>query len=256
MPPSASSSLPRRSGRLGAPILFPAALALLAAAAAWAFRDRLQSLGSGMSLESPDTQIRRALAAQTRARLDDVYGFRAGGTAELMPVRFRDVAVAVEGEQATVVAMLDAEGRVTWRDRAADLSYLGRERFHMRPCRIALWCGDGEQFQHLRQVLLVLFRRLDAFEARDAAAYAGLVADGYRDRGLGREALLGRVAADFQAGPRAAIRVLAWQIRVERDRAEVGEDYQIEVAGRAPERLRARLLLAREGERWVFAGGL
>ncbi len=253
MPPSGS---PRRSRRLGAPVLVPAALALAAAAAAWAFRDRLEAIGGGSSMESPDTQIRRALAAQTRARLDDVYGFRAGGTAELSPVRFRDVVTSVEGERATVVAMLDAEGRVTWRDQAADLSYLGRERFHMRSCRIALWCGDGDQFERLREVLRVLFRRIDAFERRDAAAYAGLVSERYRDGGLDRKALLERVAADFRAAPAAAVRVRAWQIRVERDRAEVGEDYQIELADRPPARLRARLLLARDGERWAFAAGL
>lgn len=251
-----SGSPPRLSRRLGAPVLVPAALALAAAVAAWAFHDRLQGIGSGLSLESPDTQIRRALAAQTRAHLDDVYGFRAGGTAELVPVRFREVVTSVEGERATVVAMLDAEGRVTWRDQAADLSYIGRERFHMRPCRIALWCGEGDQFERLREVLRILFRRLDAFQARDAAAYAGLVSERYQDRGLDRRALLDRVAADFRAGPAAAVRVLAWQIRVERDRVEVGEDYRIAVAGRAPARLRALLRLEREGERWVFAGGL
>lgn len=251
-----SGSPPRLSRRLGAPVLVPAALALAAAVAAWAFHDRLQGIGSGLSLESPDTQIRRALAAQTRAHLDEVYGFRAGGTAELVPVRFRDVVTSVEGERATVVAMLDAEGRVTWRDQAADLSYIGRERFHMRPCRIALWCGEGDQFERLREVLRVLFRRLDAFQARDAAAYAGLVSERYQDRGLDRRGLLDRVAADFRDGPAAAVRVLAWQIRVERDRAEVGEDYRIAVAGRAPARMRALLRLEREGERWVFAGGL
>ncbi|HET6924171.1 MAG TPA: nuclear transport factor 2 family protein, partial [Anaeromyxobacteraceae bacterium] len=182
--------------------------------------------------------------------------FRAGGTAELVPVRFRDVVTSVEGERATVVAMLDAEGRVTWRDQAADLSYIGRERFHMRPCRIALWCGEGDQFERLREVLRILFRRLDAFRARDAAAYAGLVSERYQDRGLDRRALLDRVAADFRDGPAASLRVLAWQIRVERDRAEVGEDYRIAVPGRAPARRRALLRLEREGERWVFGGGL
>ena len=250
MPRSASRS------RLGAPYLVPLALALIAAAAGWVWRDRLFSAGGELSPESPDTQIRRALQAQTRAQLEDVYGFRAGGTAELTPVRFRDVVASVEGQRATVVAMMDAEGRVAWRDQAADLSYLGRERFHMRPCRIALWCGDGDQFERLREVLRLLFRRLDAFQARDAAAYAALVSERYQDRGLDRRALLARVAADFRAGPPASIRVVAWQIRVERDRAEVGEDYQLAVGGRAPARLRALFRLEREGERWVFAGGL
>ena len=245
-----------RRSRLGAPYLVPAAVALAAAAAAWLWRDRIFSAESGLSPESPDTQIRRALQAQTRAHLEDVYGFQAGGVVELTPVRFRDVVTSVEGQRATVVAMLDAEGRVVWRDQAADLSYVGRERFHMHPCRIALWCGEGDRFERLREVLRLLFRRLDAFQARDAAAYAALVSERYQDRGLDRRALLARVAADFRSGPPAALRVQAWQIRVERDRAEVGEDYQIAVGGRAPARLRALFRFEREGERWAFVGGL
>ncbi len=246
----------RRSRRLGSPYLVPAAVALAAAAAAWIWRDRIFSAEGGLSPEGPDTQIRRALQAQTRAHLEDVYGFQAGGVAELTPVRFRDVVTSVEGQRATVVAMLDAEGRVVWRDQAAELSYVGRERFHMHPCRIALWCAEGDQFERLRAVLLLLFRRLDAFQARDAAAYAALVSGRYQDRGLDRGALLARVADDLRSGPPAVIRVLAWQIRVERDSAEVGEDYQLAIGGRAPARLRALFRLEREGARWVFVAGL
>lgn len=250
-----SARAPRLLGRLGAPRLVPAALALGAALAAWAFRDRIFAAGGWLSPESPETQIGRALAAQTRAHVDDVYGFRAGGTLELVPVRFRDVVSSFEGQRATVVAMLEAEGRVTWRDQAVDLSYVGRERFHMRPCS-SLWCAEGDQFERLRQVLRVLFRRLDAFHARDAAAYAGLVAESYRSGGLDRGALLARLDADLAGGPEAAVRVRAWQIRVERETAEVGEDYQVSLAGREPERRRARFRLVQEGGRWVFASGL
>lgn len=254
MPPSGRAT--RRLGGLGAPHLVPAALALAAALAAWAFRDRIFTAGRLLSPESPETQIGRALAAQTRARVDDVYGFRSGGTVELAPVRYRDVVTSLEGRRATVVAMLDAQGRVTWRDQAADLSYVGRERFHMRPCSITLWCAEGDQFERLSQVLRVLFRRLDAFHARDAAAYAGLVAESYRHGGLDRGALLARVDADLARGPGAAVRVRAWQIRVERETAEVGEDYQVALAGGEPARRRARFRLVQEGGRWVFAEGL
>ncbi len=245
---------PRAPRRSGAPYLVPLALALLAAAAAWWSRDRL--LACGASVESPDTQIRKALANQTRARLDDVYGFHAGGTVELSPVRYRDVVTSVAGSRAEVVAMLDAEGRAVWRDQAAELSYLGREQFHMRPCSIALWCAEGDQFQRLRAVLLLVFRRADAFQARDAAAYAPLVSEAYRDRGEGREALLARLAGDFRSAPPARLRIRAWQIRVERDAAEVGEDYALAVAD-APERtLRARYRLVREGTAWRIVAGL
>ncbi len=244
----------RLSFRSGAPYLVPAAVALAAALGLWAGRHRLASLGA--SVESPDTQIRRALASQVRAHLDEVYGFRAGGTAELTAVRYRDVVTSVEGERATVVAVLDAEGRVVWRGGAASLSYLGRERFHMRPCSIALWCAEGDQFERLRGVLLLLFRRADAFQARDAGAYAPLVSARYRDRGLDRAGILRRLAADLRSGPPARLHVLGWQIRVERDTAEVGEDREITLPGRAPERARALYRLVLEESRWRIAGGL
>src|SRR5260221_14651863 len=116
--------------------------------------------------------------------------------------------------------MLDAEGRAAWREEAARVSYLGREQFHMTPCTIALWCAEGDQFSRLRGVLTILFRRLDAFNAADAGAYGRLLAADYSDRGVGRAALLARLAKDFGSGPRARVKVLGWQIRVERDRAE------------------------------------
>ncbi len=244
----------RFSFRSGAPYLVPAAIALAAGLGLWAARHRLASLGA--TVESPDTQIRQALASQIRAHLDQVYGFHAGGTAELSTVRYRDVVTSVEGERATVVAVLDAEGRVVWRGGAASLSYLGRERFHMRPCSIALWCAEGDQFERLRGVLLVLFRRADAFEARDASAYAPLLSSRYQDRGLDREGILSRLAADLRSGPPARARLLGWQIRVDRETAEVGEDFELSLPGREPKRLRARYRLVLEDSRWRIAGGL
>lgn len=251
MRPSASR---RISFRTGSPYLVPIAVALAAGLAIWAGRHRLSSLGAAVG--SPDTQIREALANQVRAHLDDVYGFRAGGTAELVAVRYRDVVTSVAGDRATVVAVLDAEGRVAWRDETATFSYLGRERFHMRPCSIALWCAEGDQFERLRGVLLLLFRRADAARRRDAVAYAALVSERYRDEGLDRAGILRRIRAGFRAGPAARVRLLGWQIRVERDAAEAGEDYETALAGKAPRRLRARYRLVLEDSRWRIAGGL
>jgi hypothetical protein len=237
---------------VGAPYLVPLALALAAAAALWLGRDRLASLGA--SLESPEAQVRRALAQQTRASLEDVYGFRSGGTAELSRVRFADVAVSARDERAEVFAVVEAEGQVTWRDEAAKLAYVGRERFEMAPCSIALWCGDGRQFARLRGVLTVLFRREDAFNGRDAGAYARLVSDRYEEGG--KAALLARLKADLAGGPPARMRVLGWQVRVERDRAVVGEDYEIRVGDAPPRTLRARFDLALEDDRWTIVSGL
>ncbi|HEX7489559.1 MAG TPA: nuclear transport factor 2 family protein [Anaeromyxobacteraceae bacterium] len=209
-----------RGGHSGAPYLVPAGLALAAVLVAWLSWGRLVSCGA--SLETPETQIRRALTAQQRAHLDQVYGFHAGGTVELYQTRYEDVVPLVERGRATVVAMLTAEGRVAWRDQEAKLAYIGRERFHMKPCSIARWCGEGDQFERLRALLLALFRRQDALEQGDVSR----------------------------------ARVKAWQIRVERDAAEVGEDLEVTPPG-GPARAERRLLrLVWRDERWVFAGGM
>ena len=123
----------------------------------------------------------------------------------------------------------------------------------MTPCRIALWCADGDQFAQLRGVLATLFRREDAFNGRDADAYARLVSDRYAG---GKDALLARLRGDLGGKLPARIRVLGWQIRVERDRAQVGEDYEIRVGEEAPRQLRARFELVREDDRWRVLSGL
>ena len=243
-----------RFGKSGAPYLIPVALALGAALLAWLTWDRLGSIGA-ISLASPETQVQQALANQKRALLNDVYGFKAGGTAELYPLHFSDVAVSIEKGRALVVAMLDGEGRVAWRDQQAKLRYLGRERFHMQPCRIALWCGEGDQFERLRGVLQALFRRHDAANAGDGAALARLVSEGYADAGEDRPQVLRRLVGEDGRGSPERTRIVAWQIRVERDRAEVGEEYEI-ASGARTQPARARYTLAWDGDRWTFVAGL
>jgi hypothetical protein len=225
-----------------------------AAAGAWIWRAELLDAGSGVTLQSPETQVRQALAHQVRAHLEDVYGWKAGGTLELVPVRYSEVVPVVEGDRATVVAQLEAEGKAVWRDQSADVSYIGREQFHMKPCKIALWCAEGDQFGRLRAVLRTLFRRLDAARGGDAAAQLALAADDYRDGATDRAGLAARLARE-SSGPRPDLRVHGWQIRIDRDGAEVGEDYEAGSDGEARAH-RARYRLERRGERWVFASGL
>lgn len=240
-------------GRHGAPYLFPAALTVAALAAGWWLLAAAPRLGG--ALASPEAQVRGALAQLTSARLEDVYGHEAGGLAELGRLRFTDVAVTLEGERARVVAMAEGEGRVAWRGQVASLGYVGREAFTMRPCRFAGWCAEGEALGTLRPVLRLLFRRVDAFNGRDAAAYGRLVAEAYDGPG-GRPALLARLGKDLGGGPAATLRPTGWQIRVDRDGALVGEDATLALGDGAPAPVRTRLRLVREGERWVIAGGL
>ena len=210
-----------RAARVGAPYLVPIALVAVTAAVIWAYREQIQRFDLPIAAASPEKQVREALHHQDRAHLADVYGFKSGGTAELYPVRFADVSVAADGGRARVVAVVEAEGQVAWRAERASLSYVGRERFEMTPCGIALWCGDGQQFAALRAVLSMLFRRADAVNGRDVEACARRL-----------------------------------QIRVERDRAIVGEDYELPAAGRPPDRRRARYTLRLEDGRWRFVDGL
>jgi hypothetical protein len=243
-----------RAAKVGAPHLVPALLALLAIVVGWALWGKV-SCGPGLAVASPETQVRAALAGQERARISDIYGFRAGGTAALRALRYPEVSISMDGDLARVIALVESEGDVAWKDEQARLSYVGRELFTMTRCRVALWCADGNQFSRLRSVLTTLFRREDAFNGRDADAYGRLVSDAYAANG-GKPALVERLRADFREGPAARVRIVAWQIRVERDRAIVGEDYVLELADEPARTLRARYELAREGERWTIVDGL
>lgn len=243
--------------RTGAPYLFPFLLTALVLAAAWWLEGATPGLTGAVA--SPEAKVRAALAAFTSARLEDAYGHGAGGLAELTGLRLADVTVALEGEgertRARVVAMAEGSGRVAWRGQVATLGYVGREAFTMRPCTFAGFCAEGEALAELRPVLRLLFRRLDAFNGRDAEAYGRLLAEGYRGAG-GKAALLERLRADQAAGPLATLTVTGWQIRVDRDQVVVGEDELLTTPGRPPVALRARLTLVREAGRWVVADGL
>ena len=243
-----------RAGRLGAPYLLPLALAAAAAFLLWHYRAQLGAIDLPIAAAGPEAQVKEALRHQDRASLADVYGFHAGGTAELRPVRFGDVAVSAADGRAQVVAVVEAQGQVVWRAERADLAYVGRETFRMTPCSIALWCADGQQFERLRGVLIALFRRADAAAAGDPEAEARLASDAYAAPG-GKPALLARLA-DRAREPAPEFHVRAWQIRVERDRAVVGEDRELAGAAGGIERRREVYTLAREGERWRFVDGL
>jgi hypothetical protein len=218
----------------------------------WGGRHRLSALDLRGAAASPETQVKDALARSSPVRLERLAG---GAVATLSRVRFADVTVSVEGERANVLAVVEAEGEVERKGARIALSYVGREALPMVRCGTARWCPEGEPLPRLAAVLDPLLRRVAAFEARDAGAYAPLVSDRYPGAG-GKAALLARLRADLGGGPPAGLSVLAWQVRVERDRALAGEDYRLEVPGAPPARLRARYALALEGERWLIVDGL
>jgi hypothetical protein len=227
-----------------------AALALLSAA--WLGRAWLAGLDLRGLLAGPEVQAREALAGLRVARLEGLAG---AGAAQLDRVRLAELQVSAAGGEARALAVAEAEGTVAWSGGRAALSYVGREAIALRRCGLGRWCPSGPPLPALAGVLEVLLRRALAFDRRDPAGYALLVSDAYAGPG-GKAALLSRLAQDLGREPPAALRILGWQIRVERDRAVVGEDYALGLGGAAPARLRARFVLAREGERWLIVDGL
>jgi len=144
------------------------------------------------------------------ARLGRVELATEGAHVALERVRFADVAVSMDGPRALVVALVEADGRVAAGGGGPAVAYVGREAFAMERCASARWC----------------------------LAAGGL------------PALRGVVAA-LAAAPRPqGARVVAWQLRVERERAMAGEDAEID--GR---RVRSGYELARDGERWRVVAG-
>jgi hypothetical protein len=115
----------------------------------------------------------------------------------LRRAQFKDVEVTALGARAQVLAMVDADGVVRLEGGEVSLGYVGREAFEMVRCVRARWCAPESPVPAL---------------ARVVGALAAL------PRESGR-------------------RPLAWQIRVERERASVGEDAEGPGGISAPRRL-------------------
>lgn len=118
--------------------------------------------------------------------------------------------VAPDGGRAQVLAVVDADGRVRLAGGEIALGYVGREAFEVERCARTRWCPAAPALPALAGVIGAL-----------AAA----------PRSEGR-------------------RPVAWQIRVERDRALVGEDAEGPGGARA---LRANLELVRGRDGWRLA---
>jgi hypothetical protein len=152
-------------------------------------------------------------ATEIREVLDRAAPFEvAAGAARIEVIRasYRDVEVAAEGGRAQVLAVVDADGRVRLASGDVALGYVGREAFELARCARARWCPSGAALPALAGVI---------------EALAGV------RRGPGR-------------------RPVAWQIRVERDRALVGEDAVAAGGSPAP---RGALDLVRDGTGWRLA---
>lgn len=190
-----------------------APLVAVALAGGWALLHGLPDLGG-----SPDARVRRALAAAGEVVLEDLAG--AGqGTRAALRVTYRDAIGAEEqGGRLRAVAVVEAEGTIRGSGLDAVVAVVGREQIPLVPCAAGDCPGPEGPLPRIRGVLEALVAR-----------HRALVATGSHRR------------------------VVAWQVRVERDTAEVGEDLQTPGPASAPARERTRLRLGRQGGRWAVA---
>lgn len=205
-------------------------------------------------LEGPEAGVRRALDRAGSVRAVAVGSD--GLTLRLDRLRFRDPLVTVRDGRAEAVVVADADGALEWRGRPVAVGYLGRERLTLARCPGEGWCIEGAALPRLAALLGTLCRRAEAFDGADAEGYRALVDDAYRGPDGDKGALLRRLAADLAARPRARLRPVAWQVRIERETAQVGEDYDVTVGEGPARRLRARLGLREVAGGWRFTDGL
>jgi hypothetical protein len=180
----------------------------------------LGACGSCEQLAGPEAQIVRELQELgARASVDALPG---SGELQISHARFDRLLVKPEGEGFVAVGTVDAEAR---HSSGAAVSYLGVERVAFRLAKRG-WEPAGPLLPALGQVIELLLRRSRALEAGDEAAL----------QALGAEAdpvVMGR--------PRT---VSAWTVRVDRDRAEVLEEYRLSGEGSGPGRRRLVLVKA------------
>ena len=137
-------------------------------------------------------------------------------------MRFDRVLVKAEGDGFTAVATVDAEGTF---DGVTQVSYLGLERvpFVRRHGR---WEPREALLPALEEAVRLLLARRAALAATDSAALEHLAARRWKDPQVTREAALAqtRERIDEFKGRYQATR---WIVRVERDGAEVLEQYTL-----------------------------
>lgn len=190
-------------------------------------------------LLAPDAQVAKFLQEQDSA--DPRFAVPGGGEIVLSRAKFDHVLVKPgEGGGLVAVTQVDAEGRYG----EARVSYIGLERipFGVRAGRVV---PSGALLPALQEVAALLVARRAAEDARDATALERLVAAGWEDAGLARDAAIAAMKQRLAAGP-AKAQPKRWIIRTERERCEVLEETS---AGST------RLVLVREAGALRIASG-
>ncbi len=164
------------------------------------------------------------------------------GSVEIQSARFEHLLVKPEGDGLTAVVSADVSAR--W--EGASLSYLGLERIPIsRELKL-----PAAPFPALGQLLTLLCQRERARQTGDASALSAMLAESYAEPREPAPEALARLAKS----PPPARRRLEAAIRVERDRAEVLEQFAAPEVGGKGYSLRSTLL--RQGAGFRIASGL
>ena len=212
----------------------------------------LASCGGCEPVVGPEGEVARFLEAQRGGCAVAVEG---RGTLALTSLKFDRLLVKPEGEGLTAVATFDGEGvfKGVSSGRIADeipVSYLGLERapFVRREGR---WAPQTSVVPALVEIVALLDARREALGKKDAAALDEMVAKGWKDARLTRDAALEKARA-----LEGRYQPTKWIVRVEREGAQVLEEYTLEPADGPARRGQVRFELKREDGRLRFASGL
>lgn len=178
------------------------------------------------------------------------FAVRGGGVLTLRVAHFDHVLVKPEGEGLVAVAKADADGEY---EGGTAVSYVGLERVPFVR-RGAAWVPKGAILPALEEIAALLVERRAALERREPGRIEALVARGWSDARLPREAALVQMRERVEAFS-GTYRPTRWIVRVEREEAEVLEEF-VQEGGGGASRGQVRFQLKREDGKLRIASGL
>jgi hypothetical protein len=185
-----------------------------------------------------ESRVRAQLQATTQ-----LHEQLAGGDAlELRQLRFSEVVVALQGDDAEVLAHAEASGTF----RGAELNYVGSERFVLRHGANGY---TGTLLPALLGVLTAVAQRQDAIARQDSAALLALAASDYREGSVDRSRLAPLFTTLWPTVERAPPSAMA--VRVDHDRAVVSLHFEGDGGTRTH-----TLALENETKSWRYSAGL
>jgi hypothetical protein len=166
-------------------------------------------------------------------------------------LEFREPQVFAESGHFVLNALVD----VTGKSGGTTVSYLGVEKIPFVRSR-ATWRPQPPILPALQTIALTLRARQRAMAKRDLALFRDqLVSSHYQEGPFDRDAVLARLAVQFQSLPSFSS-PSTWAIRVDRGEAQVFEETTAAWPAGNSQPRRMRFTLALEGGVWRFTSGL